>query len=206
MKTEIIFILDRSGSMSDVADDVRGGFETFIKDQQQLPDQAAFTLVQFDDQYQIDYEGVSIHSDIKLSYTPRGATSLLDAIGKTIVSQGERFAAMSDENRPDKVLVFIQTDGQENSSKEYNVNQIKNLIEQQTTKYNWNFVFLSSDLNAVNQARSYGINAANVAGYAANKTASMMDVVSHTSKTFRSIDANQAASLQLSQDMKDNMN
>jgi len=177
MKREIIMIIDRSGSMSSMASDVRGGFDSFIDEHRNENVEAGFTLVQFDDQYQVDYEGVPINSEISLDFTPRGMTALHDAIGKTIISQGERFAKMSEADRPEKVLVIIQTDGIENASKEYTADRIKDLIEQQTRDYNWEFMYLGANQDAIVEARKFGIAAGSSLTYGGDKMFNTMSAV-----------------------------
>lgn len=171
---EIIVVLDRSGSMSTVRNDTIGGFNTFVNDQKsQAKGEVKLTLVQFDDQYEVNYNGRSIQevpSLTEATYIPRGMTALLDAVGKTINTVGDRLAKTPEAERPSLVIFVTLTDGQENSSKEFKLDQIKSLIEHQTTKYNWQFVFLGADQNAF-QAASMGFTASNTYNYSNAKTA-----------------------------------
>jgi len=171
---EIIVVLDRSGSMSTVRNDTIGGFNTFVNDQKvQAKGEVKLTLVQFDDQYEVNYNGRQIQEVPALTettYIPRGMTALLDAVGKTINTVGDRLAKTPEAERPSLVIFVTLTDGQENSSKEFKLDQIKSLIEHQTTKYNWQFVFLGADQNAF-QAASMGFTASNTYNYSNAKTA-----------------------------------
>ncbi|HBD92996.1 MAG TPA: hypothetical protein DC057_02360 [Spirochaetia bacterium] len=158
--TEIVFILDRSGSMQSLVDDTIGGFNSFVENQKKLPGEAHLTTVLFDEMYEILHNGVNLKSINPLTrteYYARGMTALLDAIGKTINTVGERLSDMNEKNRPHKVIFVITTDGAENASKEFNQQQIKSMIEHQTNRYNWEFVFLGANMDAVSVGDSYGI-------------------------------------------------
>jgi hypothetical protein len=167
-KSHISLILDRSGSMGPIRDDVVGAVNTFFDDQRKVPGECSVTLVQFDDEapYEKIYDGAL--TDARLDpkrYQPRGNTPLLDAVGKGIVDLGEKLAAMPEADRPGKVIFVIQTDGQENSSKEWTFPRLKALIDQQTKDYNWQFVFLGADASAFNTASQMGIGGSNVLRY-----------------------------------------
>ena len=166
-KTEIIVVLDRSGSMVTIAHDMRGGFDTYMKDQQKLSGECVVTLCQFDEQYDVVYEAKSIADVPPLELVPRGWTALYDAIGKTITSAGERFRALLEEERPGKVLFVIITDGMENSSKEWKQAAVKEAIERQTAVYKWEFVFFGANQDAVTTGAGLGIRAANSVTYTA---------------------------------------
>lgn len=155
-KSEIILILDRSGSMEDIKTDMEGGIKTYIEEQKKLSGECYVSLYQFD----TDYDPVFEYTDIKyvkpISLIPRGGTALLDAIGKTINSVGERLAKTPENDRPEVVIISIITDGEENSSKEWNLVKIKELIKHQTDKYNWKFIFLGADQDAIQSGTSMG--------------------------------------------------
>jgi len=130
--TEMVFILDRSGSMSNLTKDTIGGFNTMIENQKKEDGDAVLTTVLFDDMYELLHDGVNIQDVKELTnkeYYARGMTALLDAIGKTINTVGERLSKTKEENRPSKIIFVITTDGQENSSKEFTQKQIKEMIE-----------------------------------------------------------------------------
>lgn len=162
--TEIIFILDRSGSMQSLTQDTIGGFNSFIEKQKELPGEALVTVVMFDDQYEFLYDGVNIQSLPILTtkeYFARGTTALLDAIGKTINIVGVRLSNLAEEERPSKVLMIITTDGKENASKEFTYDAIKRMIDLQSNTYSWEFIFLGADLSAVDYSIGLGVKASN---------------------------------------------
>lgn len=164
--THIAMIIDRSGSMSSCWDDVRGGYTEIVKQNKEESGKCTFTVAAFDTEYDL----LEDFTDIKnvkeeLSVKPRGGTALLDAIGKTIVSVGEKLAKMKEKDRPMKVMIVVQTDGEENSSKEFKKDAIKKLIDEQTNTYKWQFQFIGASLDSVNEARDWGFNAANISTY-----------------------------------------
>lgn len=170
--TEIVAILDRSGSMHSLTKATIGGFNSFLAEQKKNGGKARLTLAQFDDKYQIDYDGVDIQSVKDLNeetYIPRGNTALFDAVGKTIVTVGERLSKLKEEERPGQVIFLIITDGQENASREFKVAaKISEMVKHQTDKYNWTFTFLGGGDSAFSQATSLGIHTNNAYNYSAN--------------------------------------
>jgi len=183
---ELVMIIDRSGSMSGKELDVEGGFKTFIKEQKKLPGEASLTLVQFDDEYEMLFCERSLAGEIPdYALHPRGMTALLDAIGKTIASVGQRLSEKEEAQRPEKVLVIIMTDGMENASKEYRYDRIKEMIELQKTKYQWEFIFMGADMDAFSVANSIGIDAANTVKAQRAKTGGMFAAASLASKNYR---------------------
>lgn len=150
--TEVIMVVDRSGSMEPLRDDAIGGFNTFLDEQKKQPGHMNLTLVLFNQGYEIVFAGKSIQDVAPLShdtYVPGGMTALLDALGQAINQTGVRLAAMEEQDRPSKVLLVVLTDGQENSSKEFTKAQISEMVKHQEEKHGWKIIFLSSDLNAV---------------------------------------------------------
>jgi len=167
----IVGIIDRSGSMLSIRDEVIGGFNNFIRDQKKVEGKATMTLVQFDDEYLVNYEFIDIQNVADLNnetYVPRGMTAMYDAIGKTIVNTGIALSNMDENNRPEKVIVIIQTDGYENASQEYTSEVIKKMIKEQEEKYNWTFTFLGANINAKETANNIGINRKMSMTFAAN--------------------------------------
>lgn len=159
--TELIFILDRSGSMFNLASDTIGGFNSMIKSQKKEPGEAYVTTVIFDDHYELLHDHINLKEIQPITdkeYFTRGCTALLDAIGKTINSIGVRLNNTPEDERPDKVIFVIMTDGYENASNEFTKSQVKEMIEHQQNKYSWTFMFLGADIDAVGEARSLGIN------------------------------------------------
>ena len=170
--SEIICIIDRSGSMGSIRNDSIFGFNTFLQEQKKLPGEANLTLILFDDEYLVVHNNVNIQDVPELTektYVPRGWTALLDAIGKTIVTVGERLDKTPEENRPEKVIVAILTDGEENDSEEYTSKEkINEMITHQREKYNWQFIFLGANQDAFKTGGSLGINSADTFNFAAN--------------------------------------
>jgi hypothetical protein len=158
--TEIAFVLDRSGSMNSIAGDAIGGFNTFLAQQQAQPGQARLTLVLFDHEYLVAHDNVDIHNVPPLdahTYVPRGMTALLDAIGRTIDTAGVRLASTPEADRPAKVIVAILTDGMENASRDYTNGRVAEMIRHQQQKYNWEFIFLAANQDAIATAGALSI-------------------------------------------------
>jgi hypothetical protein len=166
--TEIVFVVDRSGSMSSIAADMRGGLDTFIAEQKKLPGECTVSLSQFDDRYETIYAGKPIDSVPPLELVPRGATALLDAVGRTIDAAGARLAAIQESDRPSKILFVIVTDGAENASHEYSRARINEMIKTQQEKYSWEFVFLGANQDAFAAAQDLGIRGAAAMNYVAS--------------------------------------
>jgi hypothetical protein len=169
--TDITIVLDRSGSMQAIKDDTIGGFNSFLKAQQDVPGEATLTLAQFDHEYEVVYQGVNLKDARPLdssTFVPRGVTALLDAIGRTIIDTGARLAAMPEVERPEKVVFVILTDGHENSSKEFRIERINEMITHQREAYKWEFVFLGANQDAIATASQMGIGANAALTFAAN--------------------------------------
>lgn len=159
--TEIIFILDQSGSMNCMKNDAIGGFNSFLADQQNQEGEANLTLVLFDSHYYLKHHGVDIKKAEPLTeatYIPSGSTAYFDALGKTIDDVGYRLSNTPEHERPEKVVLAVMTDGEENSSKEYTARMIKDKIQHQEEKYNWKFIFLAANQDAFDAASKIGIN------------------------------------------------
>lgn len=158
--TEVIAIMDKSGSMISLKDDSIGGFNQFIEDQQNNPNDIRVTLTLFDTKFKTLYEEKSVHDPgIKLdkdNYRPSGMTALLDAIGYTLNSALERFKEKDTKDIPGKVIVVIITDGQENSSKTYQNDSIKDLINK-LKKKGWEFVYLGANQDSFTEAGKIGV-------------------------------------------------
>lgn len=167
----ISIVIDRSGSMNSIASDTVGGLVNFVEEQKKVPGKATFSLMQFDDKFDNVYDFSDINNvDILSQYNfqPRGMTALYDAIGKSIVEVGESLSDMDENDRPSKVIFVIITDGAENSSREYSLSQVRRMIEEQTNKYSWEFVFLGANIDAEVVGTSFGMKAGNTITYAAN--------------------------------------
>ena len=159
--TEMVFILDRSGSMQSLTDDTIGGFNSMVEKQKKEDGEAYITTVLFDDYYEVLHDHIDIQKIKPITnkeYYARGCTALLDAVGKTINSVGSRLSGTPEDERPDNVIFVITTDGFENASKEFTKSIIREMIEHQQDKYSWTFIFLGANMDAVGEAASLGIN------------------------------------------------
>lgn len=166
--TDVTVVLDRSGSMAVVRKDTEGGFDTFVEEQKKAKGEALLTLVQFDNFYEFVYQGKNIQEVEPLKLTPRGGTALLDAMGRAINETGERLSKMPEASRPGKVIFVIMTDGQENASAEFSKSKINEMIKHQRETYNWQFVFLGANQDAIHEAGALGILAQNAMTYGHN--------------------------------------
>lgn len=184
--TEIICIVDRSGSMAMIADDAIGGFNQFLEDQKKVDvDKCNLTYVQFDSEYEVIHECKPIQDVPALTnetFQPRGSTALLDAVGKTIADAGNRFSALSEEKRPGAVVVVILTDGQENSSCEFTREQVKDMIQTQTDVFSWEFIFLGANQDSFTEGSMLGIGAKNIGNFGFS-SAGVKSVYSNVSQT-----------------------
>ncbi|OIU68669.1 vWA domain-containing protein [Rossellomorea aquimaris] len=157
--TEIIFLLDRSGSMGGLESDTIGGFNAFI-DRQCKEGETRLTTVLFDDEMEVLWDGIDArHARLtQEEYYVRGCTALLDAVGKTISAAGRRLSQTKEGERPGKVIVVITTDGMENASREYTYEKVKKMISHQQEKYSWDFIFIGANMDASEEAQSLGIH------------------------------------------------
>ena len=158
--TELVFILDKSGSMSGLESDTIGGYNSMLKKQQSIEDECHITTVLFDNYYEllhdrIDIKAVSLITEKE--YQVGGSTALLDAIGNTIHKIGNAQKHTAENYRAEKVMFVIITDGEENSSREYSAEKVKAQIERQKTKFGWEFIFLGANIDAVLTAGRFGI-------------------------------------------------
>ncbi len=163
--THIAVILDRTGSMNEIRDATINGFNQFLAEQKAGPGSATLTLVQFDtdDPYEVVHRFRAIGNVPKLTretYVPRASTPLLDAIGRGITDLEKSIAEIEEDSRPEKVMMVIITDGRENASREYTKDRVRRLIEDKK-KSGWEFLFLSSEFEAIEEAGEMGIVRAN---------------------------------------------
>lgn len=180
--TEIIFLLDRSGSMCGLEQETIGGYNSFIEKQRKLSGQTLVTTVLFDDKVEQLWSGVEAGKVglTREEYFVRGCTALMDAVGKTIIEVGHRLSRMAEGQRPGKVIFVITTDGMENASVEFSASQVKDLINQQQQGYNWEFIFLGANIDAVEEAMNIGIDKGSAYQFEASSKGveAMYDVVS----------------------------
>lgn len=168
--TEIIFLLDRSGSMAGLESDTIGGFNALIEKQKTFSGCTRVTAVLFDDKNEILWNGIEAEKAKLTSkeYFVRGSTALLDAVGKTILDVGHRLSCKAEEERPGKVIFVITTDGLENASREFSHSKVKELIKHQQEKYNWEFIFLGANIDAAKEAYTIGICSENAYNFEAS--------------------------------------
>jgi hypothetical protein len=183
MDTLVAFLLDRTGSMMPIKDDVIGSFNQFIRSQKDVPGGCRFILTLFDSQSidTFDYSTIEkVPEFTGETYIPRASTPLYDAIGKTITAVDEL------DVHVDRILFVIQTDGYENASHHYNKDSIKRLIEEhQGEEYGWDFVFLGADIDAMAVGGSIGVPLANVVSYDSAMTSATMDSMSESVSSYR---------------------
>ena len=191
--TEMVFILDKSGSMDYLTEDTIGGFNSMIEKQKQEDGEAYVTTVLFSSNHTTLHDHVNVN-DIqpitKKDYCAMGMTALLDAVGDTINSIGERLSETPEEERPEKVIFVITTDGKENSSYRFTRSQVKEMIEHQQEKYSWVFMFLGANMDAVEEGSSLGIKPQFSKTYTASNigTQSVYEAVATTMSCARSVD------------------
>lgn len=160
--SHITMVIDRSGSMKDIKKATEESINGFIDAQRGVKGTATFTLLKFDYDFDFVYQMKpldKVSSNFQLE--PRGSTALLDAIGIAIIDTGKALAALAEDDRPESVTFVIVTDGEENSSREFLPTDIKKMIEEQTQKYSWNFLFLGANQDAILTAKGFGINQGN---------------------------------------------
>ena len=176
--SEMVFILDRSGSMAGLEKDTIGGFNSLIEKQKKEQGEAVVTLILFDDQYELIYEHADINKIKPLTnkeYYARGMTALLDAVGKAITQVKNRHLVALENEVPNKTMVVIITDGCENASREFNLNGIKKMIENQKSECQWEFMFLGANIDAVSAAADIGITADRAVTYQPDEEGTRMN-------------------------------
>jgi len=169
--TEIVAILDRSGSMEHLTNDTIGGFNSFLKEQKEIPGEAVLTTVLFNDSYMLLHDRANIKTVKPITnkeYVTKGSTALLDAMGKTINDIGLKLSNTPENERPGKVIFFIITDGEENASAEFSNEKIKEMVELQRNTYCWEFIFLGANIDSFSVAKSIGISADRAFDYEAD--------------------------------------
>ncbi|MFI9505866.1 VWA domain-containing protein [Nocardia sp. NPDC052566] len=166
--TLIAILLDRSGSMQSIKTDTEGGFAAYIEQQRQVPKTTEVTLAQFDTEYEVVYANRPIAEVPPLELQPRGMTALYDAVGKLVTEVGAELAKRPEHERPGTVIVVVLTDGHENSSREWSNDAVRKLIKQQEDTYNWTFLFLGANMDAVAIGVDMGIAPGQAITYAAS--------------------------------------
>ncbi len=188
--TEIVFILDRSGSMSGLEADTVGGFNSMLRKQQREEGDAFVSTILFDNVSEVIHDRADIKSVRPMTekdYVPRGCTALLDAVGDAIQHIGNIHKYAREEDVPEHTLFIITTDGMENASRRHSIDKVKNMIERQKTKYGWEFLFLGANMDAVETAGTFGIAAERAVTYRADSRGTRLnyDVLSEAISDIR---------------------
>jgi uncharacterized protein YegL len=166
--TEIVYILDRSGSMGGLEADTIGGFNAMMEKQKKTGEKALVSTVLFDDRSEVIHDRVPIDKIEKMTdkqYYVRGCTALLDAVGGAIRHIGNVHKYIRQEDRPDNTLVVITTDGMENASSRYSREQVENMVKHQQEKHGWEFIFIGPNIDACDEARKFGISKERAVNY-----------------------------------------
>ena len=169
--TEIVFILDRSGSMAGLEGDTIGGFNGMIEKQKCEPGEAYVSTVLFDNVSEVIHDRVDIQKIEPMTnrdYYVRGCTALLDAVGEAIHHIGNVHKYAREEDRPEKTLFVITTDGMENASRKYSYEKVRSMIQRQQEKHGWEFIFLGANIDAAKEAARFGISEDRAANYHAD--------------------------------------
>ncbi len=183
--TEIVFILDRSGSMAGLEDDTIGGFNAMVEKQKKEQGEAVLSAVLFSDGSRVLYDRVDIRKVEPMTdrqYQVSGCTALLDAIGGAVHHIANVHKYAREEDRPGKTIFVITTDGMENASRAYTYDEVQRMVKHEQEKYGWEFLFLGANMDAISAARSFGIRADRAVRYRRDSagTALNYSVVSET--------------------------
>jgi len=169
--TELVFILDRSGSMAGLEEDTIGGFNAMLEKQKREPGEALVSTLLFDNECDVIHDRLDIQRIgpmTRKEYYVRGCTALLDAVGGAIHHIGNVHKYAREEDRPEKTLFVITTDGLENASRKYSYSKVKSMIEHQQEKHGWEFLFLGANIDAAKEAARFGIGVDRAANYHAD--------------------------------------
>ena len=188
--TELVFILDKSGSMSGLEKDTIGGFNSMLDQQSKVDGECVITTVLFDNRYELLHDRIDIRAVQPMTeqeYFVGGSTALLDAIGKTIHKIGTVQKNTAEDYRAEKVMFVIITDGEENASRCYSSMQIREMIQRQKERYGWEFIFLGANIDAVETAGRFGIDADRAVDYVPDGEGTELNfrMMSETVATFR---------------------
>jgi len=192
--TELVFILDKSGSMSGLESDTIGGFNSMLEKQRGVDGDCRITTVLFDNHYTLLHDRIDIRAVSPMTdkeYFVGGSTALLDAIGRTIHKLVSVQRNTAEDYRADKVMFVIITDGEENSSREYSADKIKAMIEHEKERYGWEFIFLGANMDAVKTAGRFGINADRAVDYVPDERGTQLnfEAMAETVACFRATGA-----------------
>ena len=198
--TEVVFILDRSGSMRGLEADTIGGFNSMIEKQSKEEGEAYISTVLFDDQSEVLYDRVPVGKVEPMNdnqYYVRGCTALLDALGGAIHHIANVHKYAREEDRPEKTLFIITTDGMENASHKYSYDKVKKMVEKQKKKYGWEFLFLGANIDAIEVAGRFGIAANRAINYESDRQGTQLnyEVLSRTVSEFRACECDDEADM-----------
>lgn len=187
---ELVFILDRSGSMSGLEDDTIGGYNAMLEKQKKEPGEAIITTVLFDDKYELLHDRINLCGIAPITdkeYYVRGSTALLDAVGRTINKIGNVQKHTTEEEQAERILFVITTDGMENASREFTYEKVRQMIEHQKSKYGWEFIFLGANIDAIATAERFGISKDRATNYNADSEGTLLnyEVISETVSCIR---------------------
>ena len=188
--TELVFILDRSGSMSGLESDTIGGYNAMLEKQKKESGEVIMTTVLFDDRYELLHDRINLRGIVPITdkeYYVRGTTALLDAVGRTINKIGNAQKHTAEEERAEQVMFVITTDGMENASREFSYRKVRRMIEHQKSKYGWEFIFLGANIDAIATAERFGIDADRATNYNADSEGTQLnyEVISETVSCLR---------------------
>lgn len=206
--TELVFILDKSGSMAGLENDTIGGFNSMLRKQKALDGECRITTVLFDNRYELLHDRIDIQAVSPMTekeYQVGGSTALLDAIGRTVHKLVSVQKNTAEEYRAENVMFVIITDGEENASREYSPQKVKNMIEKEREKYGWEFVFLGANIDAVETAGRFGIAPDRAVDYVPDSAGTELNfqAMSETVACFRATGAVPAAPMEaIRRDMK----
>jgi uncharacterized protein YegL len=180
-RTELVLVMDNSGSMTGIKNDVEQGLKTVLKEQADQPGECFVSYYQFSGTTNCVFNGADIKNVKDITINPLGSTALFDAIGLAINETGARLKAMKEKDRPGLVVFIVGTDGEENSSKEFSGERIKKMIQHQESKYNWQFIYLGANQDAWQVGQHYGFSSGKSMTYTTNSNA-IHDSYGSTSK------------------------
>ena len=199
--TELVFIMDRSGSMRGLEKDTIGGYNSMIDRQKEAPGDVYVSTVLFDDQREVIHDRTPLDEVAPLTskeYYVRGCTALLDAVGSAIHHIGNVHKYAREEDRPEKTVFVITTDGMENSSRLYTYSKVKEMVERQKSRYGWEFIFLGANIDAIGEVNRMGIRADRAANYKHDSQGTKIsyDAVSKAVASFHMADCDEEAHME----------
>lgn len=189
--THIVLLIDRSGSMSGIKNDMEGGIKTFLEKQKLEPGDCTITAAQFDTEYEILFTRAPIADVETIKIQPRGGTALIDSMCRLIIEVGADLDKLDENEKPERVLFVTITDGEENSSHEFTNEKLTEMIKEQEEKYSWNFTYIGANQDAFGVAAQYGMRGGSSMNYVANTKGitKMFDKLSDATTRYRGVEA-----------------